>query len=343
MKITTTMLKECQEKRAQGYGLKQIAAELNVPWQRVYSALKAAGSDAPQKAKTPAEIPASVERAVAATRDENGFHRVKHLSITDAVQDALRDYATNETNREHVTGTQNKALTGNNEWGNYYTPEKFNAALQSPPQELLDAVTQLKDELVGELALPTQARRRVRRGLDHGDEITADRWLDRDPNCWERSVRELTTRQVVKLAVNLTVCGLASPKQLLYRGAAALALADVLTERGHNVEITLFGTASRMTPAVNVIVSEYVVKATDMPLDIGALTFAACEVAFFRIIVACGTARHVPGTLAPHRFGPPAPLPSAIAEPFDFVVDNDVISRSAAKAWLDSKLSAATN
>lgn len=336
--LTTTIVKECQAKRAQGQSLKQIANELGVPWQRIYSALKRA--DAKADRTTVSKPAASVEVAAKTDRDESGLFRMKFDSITDTIKASMKDYGQSESNRKLLTDFQNEALSGESRWGNYYTRAKFDAALVESPQELIDSVTELKNELLGDLALPTQPRRRVRRGLDNGDDINADRWLDRDPNCWERSVREPTTRKVLKLGINLAICGGAQPCELLYRGAAALALTDVLIERGESVEITLFHSSSGFSTAEARTLGEILVKSADMPLDVGSLAFAACEVAFFRVVVLFAEARMLKGKVT-RGLGRPITMPAQIASQFDFLIDSDVLSRSAATDWLRSKLSVA--
>jgi len=69
------------------------------------------------------------------------------------------------------------------------------------------------------LDLPTTPRRKVRRGLDWGDELDADRWLVREPNAWERSIREQQPRRTITIGCNITVGAAVRPEQLLYRGA----------------------------------------------------------------------------------------------------------------------------
>ena len=60
-------------------------------------------------------------------------------------------------------------------------------------------------------------------GLDEGEELDADRWLNREPNCWEKIVREAQPRKTVTIGVNLTVYAVQDPQSLIYRGAAACA------------------------------------------------------------------------------------------------------------------------
>jgi hypothetical protein len=70
-----------------------------------------------------------------------------------------------------------------------------------------------------------------------------------------------------------------------------------------------------------------------MPLDVSAVAFAMCEIAFSRIVGVCGEARHWPGTLC-SGFGRPASVPVPDREGLDFLIDTDCLSRDAAEQWL---------
>jgi len=272
-----------------------------------------------------------------AQRCSDGIHRYEFASVSDAVEDALCDYAQNDTNAERIRATQSSALSGSDRWGNYFTRERLLGELHSPSQELLGAVDEMREQLIGSLDLPTTPRRKVRRGLDWGDELDADRWVNRDPNAWERSIREAQPRRTVTIGCNITVAAMVKPEQLLYRGAAALALADILTQRGCNVTIVLFKSVHNSTRSVDWGVIRYEVKSPLMPLDLSAVAFAMCEIAFSRIVGVCGECRHWPGVLT-SGFGHPAPVPPADREGIDYLIDADCLSREAAESWLKSQL-----
>jgi hypothetical protein len=195
----------------------------------------------------------------------------------------------------------------------------------------------MRENLIDDVVTPTAPRRRVRRGQEWGDELDADRYLCRDPNAWDRSVREAQPRRTVTIGCNIVVSWAAKPADLLYRGAAALALADVLTARGYNVGIDLFKVAGEPSSGVTIGMVRYRLKDPTMPLDLPALTFAMCEVAFSRIVGVCGEARHWPGKLA-GGFGHPAPIPVADRQGLDYRIDADILGKVAAEAWLRSQL-----
>jgi hypothetical protein len=296
----------------------------------------------PAEPQPAAEPPMTVPNAgrLAAWRGEDGIHRYEFKSVREAVEDALQDYAQNDTNRKRIRASQEQALSGEASWGNYFTKERLLAEVFNPSAELRSAIDRMRERLVDGVELPTAARRRVRRGLDYGDEIDADRWLVREPNCWERTVREPQPRRTVTIGCNVVVSGGHKPEQLLYRGAAALALADLLTRQGCNVQIVMFKCASEPTSHVSQSVFRYELKAPDMPLDLSAIAFAMCEIAFCRTVAVCGGYRHLPGVLK-SGFGTPSDVPAADREGVDYLIDRDVLSEEAATEWLRKVLKVA--
>lgn len=296
----------------------------------------ASSSRKPKRPSLP--LPAmDTARPTAAYRGADGVHRYEFASIGEAVADALDDYAQNDGNRERIRDSQNSALSGRDRWGNYFTRERLLGELTNPSAELLGAVDEMRQLLVEQIATPSSPRRKVRRGLDWGEELDPDRWLIREPNSWERTMREAQPRRTVTIGCNITVNAGIRPEQLLYRGAAALALADMLTSRGLNVAIVLFKSVSDPSTTVSQGVIRYSLKDATMPLDLGACTFAMCEIAFSRIVGVCGEARHWPGRLA-SGMGRGSSLPRADRQGLDYIIDADVLSRQAAEEWLKHQM-----
>ena len=112
--------------------------------------------------------------------------------------------------------------------------------------------------------------------------------------------------------MNLTVNAGQRAEHLLWRGAAAAALADILTQRGVNVEIVAFWTIGRISNRSDMVVSRYVVKRADMPLDLGAVAVALAEIAYARLICLYGLGRHMQGILSKHM-GHCETLPARVA------------------------------
>ena len=274
-----------------------------------------------------------------AREDSDGVHRIEYDSVREIVEDALSDYAQNPNNRNVVHALHAHSFSGRDKWANYFTRERLLDQVFSPPTELTHAVDRMREQLVGELDLPTRPRRKIRRGLDWGDELDADRVFQRDPTPWERIDRAPEPRKTIHIGCNVSVSCRIKPEQLLYRGAAALALADLLTDRGCNVGISLFKCVEGPTDKVKMGVLRCSIKAPDMPLDLSALTFALCEIAFCRCVAVCVGARRWPGRLV-GNLGYSRNLPEADRKGLDYLIDADVFGENAAIEWLREQMGA---
>jgi hypothetical protein len=87
---------------------------------------------------------------------------------------------------------------------------------------------------------------------------------------------------------------------------------------------------------------KYVLKESTMPLDIGAITFALGEIAWFRVVGAVGGQRHLPGRSS-QGLGGAAILPPADCESLDFLVDTNVLGEERAAEWVKGCLATSTN
>jgi len=263
----------------------------------------------------------------------DGVWRYGFESIGEAVRDALDDYAQTERSAGILRTELERHLSGHDRWANNFTRERFLVELSNPSPDLLAAVDAMREKLVGEVAPPMGSRRKIRRGQDWGEELDPDRWFVRDLSPWERSVREACPRHTATIGCNLSVnCGV-RPEQLLYRGAAALALADILTSRGMNIGIVLFDGVAAPTRTVGRGVIRYRAKDPLMPLDLSAVTFAMCEIAWYRIVGVFGGSRHWPGYLNTGK-GHADKLPAADREGVDYLIESDVFGQQQAEAWL---------
>lgn len=274
-----------------------------------------------------------------ATKMADGVTRWETRSVSECVVDALADYGETDAKRQDLNAHTARVLNGRDSWGHSFTRSSFLAQLSDPSSRLREAVETMRAQLVDSLPLPTTPRRRVRHGQDYGDEISSDRFLARQPNVWTRNVREATPRRTIRIACNLAVSCAMRPENLLWRGAVVVALADVLTQRGLNVEVAGFFVSEASTEGTKLAVAKVTVKTSDMPVDLGAITFALCEIAFARVAVLSGAMRHYAGR-ANGGWGCVRPLPAAERKEFDFVIDANVIGRQAAEAWLAECLAA---
>jgi len=330
---------ELKQRLANGEKLKDLAKEVNVPWQKLWGILNQDKSQSSPKSEFPTTTAGAPDNGQnAAARCSDGVYRYEFSSVVDAVTDAMQDYAQNDAASELIRNRMKEALSGKDTWASRYTKDRFMDELTNPGHKLLKAVEEMKEEMQEIVPLPTSPRRRIRRGCEFGEEIDTDRFLARSPYFWERNVREQQPSRTVTIGCNLACSAAVKSSQLLARGAAALALADYLTCQGVNVSIVLFDSVRGATDTVSQGVIRYTVKEHTQPLDVTAVAFAMCEIAFFRVVGALGGSRHWPGKLS-EGLGGAAALPAADRKTCDFMIDSNVLSEESAKAWLRSCMS----
>ena len=342
--MDSQLLESIRAKYAQGVPITRLAKEAGVSWQWLWGVLKQ-GSNQQQtnhgsrqgrgrrirNRSNRTEGQQTPRNPV--TLDADRVHRITFGSVGEAVIDALADYAQNEGNRQLIADRFEMHCTGSDAWANCYTREKLLATIENPPKHLLKAVEDMRQQLVDEVSPPVCTRRRIRHNQEWGDELEAEHVLARSLTPWERMTRENQPRRCVTIGVNLTVHSGQRAQHLLWRGAAAAALADILTSRGINVEIVAFWTIGEMSSQTRMVVSRYVVKRADMPLDVGSVSVALAEIAFARLVALYGLARHVPGVLH-DGLGVCETLPPADRAGIDYLAESNITSRSAAESWL---------
>ena len=217
-----------------------------------------------------------------AQKSADGVYRYEFASLDAAVKHARFGNAAvhgSDLTITEILGHHNVAVAGGGEgpgdlWTNHYGYMRLAADAANPPAHLLDAVNSMRQRMIDRVAPPNATRRRLRRGRDWGDDIDSDRFLARDPMMWNRVEREPQAKRSVMIGCNLAVNAGRKPEDLLWRGASALALADVLTQRGVNVGVVLFSSVGTPSSVVNRGVIKYMAKDPQMPLDLGALAFA---------------------------------------------------------------------
>ena len=327
--LTAQQIESLKSRLAAGEKITHLAREVNIPWQRLWSILNAGQPMAPAASAQPA-----VEMGDrCATQCQDGVWRYEFGSVGEATIDALADYGQNEDARKALKDNLDESLAGQRRWANYFTRSKFMKELASPDKALLAAVDEMRESMMGEIAAPTQARRKIRRNQEWGEELDVDRYMSRSITPWDRTVREQQTCRNITIGCNLSVNSGVAPEQLLYRGAAAIALADMLTSQGFNVSIVAFESVESPTSAVSKGVMRYTLKDSTMPLDIASVAFAMCEIAWVRIVGIIGEMRHFPGQISP-GYGRAVKLPAADRASCDFVIESDILSKEAAQAWL---------
>jgi hypothetical protein len=289
-------------------------------------------SPAPKPAPKPLPaLPAPLTCPPAALGTD-GFHRWQWDSVADLVADAF-GHAAAQSATNVVKIAQSIRQESGGRWANHQTAESLQRLVHAPDRRLLAAIEEMRDKLADEITLPTAPRRRVRHGRADGDELDADRWLHRIPEAWDRCERVPQPRGTLEIFINLSVHCKQAPDELLYRGAAACALADLLAKQGRNVGISGFLVSCNMSKDSRRIITKVRLKDPAMPLDMAAVATAACEIGFFRMAMIHAAVRHVPGELN-DGFGHPANLPEEDTGAADFVIGGDVRSKAVAVAWL---------
>ena len=201
----------------------------------------------------------------------------------------------------------------------------------------IKTILKLKDEITMEACLTAKPTRRMRRGLDCGDNIDVDKFATGDPFMWERMERiNPISTGTIRIGINAAVHWRQSRRHLYYRGALALALADHLQASGRSVEICLYKLAKdSFQNCRRAYVSSVIVKQATQPMDWPSLIASCCEISFVRGIM-LSTYRGIEGKLKSSlgRTTSLEDLPKTIRESVndecDYFIDNDITSRKKA-------------
>lgn len=137
-------------------------------------------------------------------------------------------------------------VTGRPGWtfaGSYQNERGYLKALQSgvPTELAAQKYRELSGKLTADLEaalphIPNARRRLVAR--EEGDSISVERYIDRDPACWEFTQRLSGVKRFINLGVNLVGSCVESENTFAATVCAATVLADALRQRGFAVRIT---------------------------------------------------------------------------------------------------------
>lgn len=209
--------------------------------------------------------------------------------------------------------------------------------IESGNRNLTATVERMREEISNDIAVPETTKRKVRRGRETGDEIEVDRYLDRIPEMWNRIEADKAPANRVVVTVNAAVASSETQDNLAYRAAAAIALADALTERGASVEVRLVFCAAGSTDAVREMVATVVVKTSDQPMSIADLATACCDIGAVRLAMVYGTMRHLKGE-SRSGLGIPISIPED-RQVGDFIIDRGISNRTLAVEWVKNAIS----
>lgn len=264
------------------------------------------------------------------TRSTDGGWTFDFDGVDHVVDFALHGRTACAANEVEVEDWLRDASCGRSrDYFNDVTPATLEAYLARCPSHLLEAIEAVKRDLEGQIDPPTRSRRRLRRRREDGCDLDPLLVATRDPEPWDRIERESRPRGVARVVVNTAVLSLRKPKDLLWRGAAACAVADLYTSAGVSVEIVSASVSADISSQVRQCCARFVIKHADAPLDVGLATIALCEIAFFRLAVMTARTRALPDRVS-DGWGQTTRLSGDVTADFDLVVDSNVRDRETA-------------
>lgn len=250
--------------------------------------------------------------------------------FSDAVEAATAQGSGYASNIELVD--QHIRVSGGGPFFNNHTTGEMINLVKTGSAKMTKLVDEMREQIASEISLPTASRRRLKRGRDFGDEIQADRFLDRIPEMWERMETDQVPAKRVTIAISLAVSALQSQEHLGYRAAAAIALADALTELGVSVEIRAMKCAgNNPSDRISQYVTTIIVKPSDQPMSIPDLAIACCDIGVARLGTIFASSRYLPGKLKT-TLGTPIMIP-AEHRVADFIADRDIDNQEKAIEW----------
>lgn len=216
------------------------------------------------------------------------------------------------------------------QWYNNQTTETIRKSLHECPAHLYRAITEMKrsiEDLLDEM--PTRRRRKVRHNLDMGDEIDVDAWLNNQTNPWSAIVRHDRETKVIRIAVNTVVNCTQHADALLYRGAVACALTDLLTEAGKSVELVTHSVTEGISVGHKYASAACILKQSHDPLSISSIATVLCDIGFTRLVWHQAQRRISRERVSGH-LGRVCSLSRDEASSYDIVIDSNISTREKA-------------
>ncbi len=259
-------------------------------------------------------------------------HQVEFGSVSEVIREAVHFGFGDDAKRIDERLRQAPHSEANPDYYNGYSWSKLESAIVNPPSALIQAVDAMRQR-ISDCVLPERRARRVYHNCETGDELSPLAWAQRNPSGWSEIRSMARPRETLTIGINLGIGWRAKTTDLLYRGAAVAALSDVLESAGHAVEIIAFKSTSDVTDRCRHVSTRVLVKPSDSPLDIGAVAFALCEVAFYRLALMSANARRCPGYLT-ESWGRVANLLPEERQSLDIIAEKDINTEAAAIAWI---------
>jgi hypothetical protein len=210
-----------------------------------------------------------------------------------------------------------------NDWSCYCGATEVSAMMGIPPAEILRAVDVVRERIESIMDVPTQVTRRRRYGLDDGAELDPIAWVQRDPYGWSDTLREPKPKRIIRIGVNLTLVWWRKQEELVYRGAAVLAMADILSSLGHDVEIVAYDVGDNFGLNRKRVVATVPVKQSDAPMNLAAIAVSIAHVAFLRTVIFPAIYRVIQSTGEEGCGQQIGNIPEELARTYDIVVEKD--------------------
>lgn len=261
-----------------------------------------------------------------ATRNADGVYEVEFDSIGHAM--AVAAAVGRAADYRSIKIVDRRSLQGT-AWTNFVTHKNVADLLRRPPAKLVATVAEMKRRVEDCVESPVRHRRKIRHHQESGHELDPQAVLERRADWWTDVERVSVPKHVVTVGVNLAISSSRRPEDLIYRGAAAAAIADLLTQAGHSVEVVGFCASSHSAHGVNSMIMRVPLKRADAPLDMSSLCVAAAEIGFFRVVMIDCIGRVVPGEVCT-GFGLPRTMTENERADVDVLIDSDVFSEESA-------------
>lgn len=238
--------------------------------------------------------------------------------------------------KEHVKEELKNHLLQNNpsKWNGNATIYTVRERMLKPTPKAAEAIETSRAVFnIENLAM--QAPRRVRRrGLEDGDEIDTDRYLQRNAAMWEESERTTTPKACIKIGINIGTDNEQKEKSFKYRTAAILAIFEICERL--NIQTEIYGCKYNKfaTTSNHAFKMEFPIKRPEQYLDIESAAYILGSIDFYRVAALTEQVFIISflGYKNDLNLGYPTSKTQAKAEENEFILKNKCYTQEAATA-----------
>lgn len=179
-----------------------------------------------------------------------------------------------------------------------------------------------------------------------GNRVSMPRVYSGDLNkAWRRTMpRPVQAPPIVRIVCHVGAHARVEASDLLWRGAAAIAMTRALIQAGYGVEVIAASEAAGVGSNKERVLIAWSVKQARAPLNINAIASSLCFPAAFRMGVFIARARASKSAVADHSIGKTCDISADMLPAHNghtMVIGRDVLSEQAAREWLTENSSAA--